>query len=172
MFSISCPRCSRVGSLKTAPPIGKKLRCPECGERFEVLIPTVDEFVVVDMANDPPASARRQTKLPLFGWPGVALVCLVAVIAFRAGQNQREPVRTTIRPPQTELMMEPLHEGAKDWSSIRRSLSRSDIATACAILDKKEVVFPDSPLADFYRDQISEKAGRLRLNLCTKQHLA
>jgi len=36
MLSITCPHCSRIGSLKAATPNGTRVRCPGCQKIFEV----------------------------------------------------------------------------------------------------------------------------------------
>ena len=49
MMTITCPHCGRVGSLKAAVPIGSRVRCPGCQEKFEVQDDSRDAPDVIDL---------------------------------------------------------------------------------------------------------------------------
>ncbi len=81
MPAVSCPSCRAKGSVPAAK-VGKKLKCPKCGEVF-VAGGTAEPLLTVEPAEpvltvepaDPPARPRRK-KSP---WPlvwGGAAVCL------------------------------------------------------------------------------------------------
>lgn len=80
MTSITCPHCSRVGTLKASVPIGTKVRCPGCHVKFEVLAePDGDEDTAEwidpgdppiqpdDPSPKPSASAGGATPAPSAG---------------------------------------------------------------------------------------------------------
>ncbi len=72
MMSVTCPLCSRVGSLKTTVPVGTQVRCPGCRSKFEVqdepsTIIEIDQPLVAttpkaypstDMIQQPPKDSR------------------------------------------------------------------------------------------------------------------
>ena len=69
MQSITCPHCSRVGSLKTAVPVGTRVRCPGCQQKFEIQPdPEPDNWEsgseLIDLDDEPEPPALQPTPSP------------------------------------------------------------------------------------------------------------
>ena len=71
MMSITCPHCSRVGSLKTTVPPGTRVRCPGCQNRFEVQDESPDweaasDVIELDDVPDPDLAPGTPASAPDF----------------------------------------------------------------------------------------------------------
>lgn len=67
MFRISCPSCSKRLKFKDQSRVGKRVKCPQCGESFVIALPDTDDEVEMELVQPPVPETPTATPGPLMG---------------------------------------------------------------------------------------------------------